>query len=80
MMKQKYILEIFDDIIREIKNPKLVTDSKIIAALKDCSMDSYHIHKVLFEKKDECIGYEIKKPIHNLHPNALELKNLGNFD
>jgi hypothetical protein len=79
MMKQKYILEIFDDIIREIKNPKLVTDSKIILALKDCSMDSYHIHKVLFEKQEECIGYEIKKPVHNLHPNALELKNLENL-
>ncbi|SNB04510.1 conserved hypothetical protein [Flavobacterium psychrophilum] len=72
-MKQKYILETYDQILKEIKNPKIVSDNDFVAFLENCSVDSYLIYKVDFVKQNGETKYTIKKPIHNLHPKATEI-------
>lgn len=73
-MKPKYILETYDRILKEIKNPKMIFDNDFVAFLEDCSADSYLIYKVDFVKQNGETKYTIKKPIHNLHPKAAEIK------
>ena len=73
-MKPKYILESYDKILKEIKNPKIVFDNDFVTFLEDCSEESYIIYKVDFVKKNGNTSYKIKKPIHNLHPKAFEIK------
>ena len=50
-MKQKYILEIYDGLIKEIKNPKIVFDNDFVSYLENCSELSYFIYKIDFIKK-----------------------------
>lgn len=71
-MKQKYILEIYDQILKEIKNPKLVFDNDFVAFLENCSDESFFIYKINFIKQNGKINYKIKKPLHNLHPKVVE--------
>lgn len=71
-MKQKYILETYDRILKEIKNPKLVFDNDFVAFLEDCSEESFLIYKINFIKQNGEINYIIKKPLHNLHPKVAE--------
>lgn len=35
-MKQKYILETYDQILKEIKNPKIVFDNDFVNFLENC--------------------------------------------
>ena len=72
-MKQKYILEVYDIIIKEIKNPKLVFDNDFVPFLQGCSNDSYLIYRVDFIKQQGKVNYEIKDTIHNLHPKFQEI-------
>ncbi|EKT4500175.1 hypothetical protein JE943_000139 [Flavobacterium psychrophilum] len=72
-MKHKYILEIYDNIIREIKNPKQGSDDEIINFIKEWSSESYLIYQVNFIKQNGRIGFKANNPIHNLHPEAAEL-------
>lgn len=69
-MKQKYILEIYDGLIKEIKNPKIVFDYDFVTFLENCSEFSYYIYRIDFVKKNGEIKYQIKNKIHNLHPKA----------
>ncbi len=72
-MKQKYILETYDQIIKEIKNPKIVFENDFVAFLENCSDESFLIYKINFIKQNGEINYYIKEPIHNLHPKMAEL-------
>jgi hypothetical protein len=36
-MKQKYILETYDVILKEIKNPRIVFENDFVAFLSNCS-------------------------------------------
>ena len=72
-MKQKYIFEIYDKIIKEIKNPRIVFDNDFIHFHLDCSNESYLIYKVDFIKQQSRVNYEIKDEIHNLHPKFQEI-------
>lgn len=75
-MKQRYILETYDQILKEIKNPKLVFENDFVSFLEDCATDSYLIYKVNFIKQNGEIRYVVKKPIHNLHPKVAEIKRV----
>jgi hypothetical protein len=72
-MKQNYILETYDQILKEIKNPKIVFDNDFVNFLESCAAESYLIYKVDFIKQNGETSYSIKKPIHNLHPKVAEL-------
>jgi hypothetical protein len=72
-MRKKYILETYDQILKEIKNPKLVFDNDFVAFLENCSEESYLIYRVDFVKQNGEINYTIKKPFHNLHPKVTEM-------
>lgn len=72
-MKHKYILEIYDTIIREIKKPKQISNDEIIKFIKECSSESYLIYQVNFIKQNGGINFKANNPIHNLHPKASEL-------
>ncbi len=72
-MKQKYILETYDQILKEIKNPKIVFDNDYVSFLENCSEESFLIYKVIFLKQNGEIHHTIKKPIHNLHPKVAEI-------
>lgn len=67
-MKQKYTLENYDQILKEIRNPKIVFDNDFVGFLENCSNESFLIHKVNFIKQNGKVNYTIKKPLHNLHP------------
>ena len=71
-MKQKYILETYDQILKEIKNPRLLFENDFVAFLENCSNESYLIYKVNFVKQNGEINFNIKNPIHNLHPKVSE--------
>lgn len=72
-MKQKYILETYDQILKEIKNPKIVFENDFVTFLEKCSDESFLIYKINFIKQNGEINYYIKEPIHNLHPKVAEL-------
>ncbi|RTY97228.1 hypothetical protein EKM02_14070 [Flavobacterium sp. RSP49] len=72
-MKPKYILETYDRILKEIKNPKIVFDNDFVAFLENCSDESFLIYKVNFLKQNGETKYITKKPIHNLHPKVAEI-------
>ncbi|KAB1157775.1 hypothetical protein [Flavobacterium luteum] len=84
-MKQKYILENYDTILKEIKNPKIIFSTDLNPFLENCASESYLIHQVDFIKQNGNTKYIIKKPIHNLHPKVCELnleevENNSEFD
>ena len=72
-MKHKYILEIYDTIIREIKNPKQASNDEIIKFIKEWSSESYLIYQVNFIKQNGGLSFKVNNPIHNLHPKATKL-------
>lgn len=72
-MKQKYILETYDQILKEIKNSKIVFENDFVSFLENCSEESYLIYKVNFVKQNGEINYSVKNPIHNLHPRIAEM-------
>lgn len=72
-MKHKYILETYDRILKEIKNPKIIFDNDFVTFLEDCTMESYLIYKIDFVKQDGKTVYSVKSPIHNLHPKGTKL-------
>ncbi len=71
-MKQKYILETYDQILSEIKNPKIVFENDFVNFLENCCEESYLIYKINFVKQNGKINYTIKSPLHNLHPKVAE--------
>lgn len=72
-MKQKYILEAYDKILKEIKNPKIIFSNDLAPFLENQTSESYLIHQVDFIPQGLETKYTIKKPIHNLHPKVTEL-------
>jgi hypothetical protein len=75
-MKKRYILETYDAILKEIKNPRIVFENDYVSFLEDCATDSYLIYKVNFIKQNGTVRYVVKKPIHNLHPKVAEIKRV----
>ena len=75
-MKQKYILETYDVILKEIKNPRIVFENDFVAFLRGCATDSYLIYKVTFIKQNGEVKYALNKPIHNLHPKVAEMNKI----
>jgi hypothetical protein len=73
-MKQKYILETYDKVLQEIKNPKIIFSNDLIPFLENRTTESYLIHQVDFIKQNGETNFTIKKPIHNLHPKVEDLK------
>ncbi len=73
-MKIKYILENYDRIIFEIKNPKIIFSNDLIPYLKNFTSDSYLIHQVDFNIQNTEVKYSVNQPIHNLHPSASQIK------
>ena len=78
-MKHKYILETYDRIINEIKNPKIVFENDFVPFLLSCTEESYLIYKVNFIKENGIIRYQTKEPIHNLHPKFEEINTIETF-
>ena len=84
-MKQKYILETYDIILKEIKNPKILFDNDFVSFLENCCDESYLIYKINFAKQNGEINYIFKKPLHNLHPkvnekNCIECDSVPGFE
>ena len=73
-MKAKYLLENYDRILKEIKNPKIIFSNDLAPFLKKYSSKSYLIHQVNFSIVNNEIKYTVRKPIHNLHPRVPKLK------
>lgn len=72
-MKPKYILENYDRILKEIKNPKIIFSNDLIPFLENFASESFLIYQVDFIKQDSTTKYVVKKPIHNLHPKVTKL-------
>ena len=76
-MKPKYILENYDRILKEIKNPKIIFSNDLIPFLENFASESFLIYQVDFIKQDSTTKYVVKKPIHNLHPKVAKTKFQG---
>jgi hypothetical protein len=72
-MKPKYILENYDRILKEIKNPKIIFSNDLTPFLENFNSGSFLIYQVDFIKQDDTTKYVIKKPIHNLHPKVTKI-------
>jgi hypothetical protein len=72
-MKPKYILENYDRILKEIKNPKIIFSNDLTPFLENFNSGSFLIYQVDFIKQDSTTKYVIKKPIHNLHPKVTKI-------
>jgi hypothetical protein len=72
-MKPKYILENYDRILKEIKNPKIIFSTDLTPFLENFSSESFLIYQIDFIKQNDQIKYNVKKPIHNLHPKVTKL-------
>lgn len=72
-MKPKYILENYDRILKEIKNPKIIFSNDLTPFLENFTSESFLIYQVDFIKQSGKTKYIIKKPIHNLHPRIAKL-------
>lgn len=73
-MKAKYILENYDRIVKEIKNPKIIFSNDLAPFLEKFASKSYLIHQVDFSFLNNEMKYDAKKPIHSLHPRVAKLK------
>lgn len=78
-MKAKYILENYDRILKEIKNPKIIFSNDLVPFLENFPSESFLIYQIDFLKQDTTTKYSVKKPIHNLHPKSSKL-NLEKAD
>ncbi|WP_281335866.1 hypothetical protein [Flavobacterium eburneipallidum] len=72
-MKPKYILENYDRILKEIKNPKIIFSNDLTPFLENFTSESFLIYQIDFIKKNGKTKYIVKKPIHNLHPKVTKL-------
>ncbi len=72
-MKPKYILENYDRILKEIKNPKIIFSNDLTPFLENFTSESFLIYQIDFIKKNGKIKYIVKKPIHNLHPKGTKI-------
>ncbi|MES2573793.1 MAG: hypothetical protein V4572_02520 [Bacteroidota bacterium] len=72
-MKQKYILESYDRILKEIKNPGIIFSSDITPLLKKGNTESFLIYRIDCFRQNKKTKYTAAKPVHNLHPKAAKL-------
>ncbi|WP_348825520.1 hypothetical protein [Flavobacterium aestuarii] len=72
-MKPKYILENYDRILKEIKNPKIIFSNDLMPFLENFTFKSFLIYQIDFIKHYTITKYIVKKPIHNLHPKIAKL-------
>ncbi|WP_140487137.1 hypothetical protein [Flavobacterium sp. GSA192] len=84
-MKYKYLLENYDRIINQIKNPPIIFSNDLVPYLKKKSSESYLIYPVDFKTINKEVKYSVKNPIHNLHPDFGKIKfkpsgNTSTFD
>jgi DNA-binding LytR/AlgR family response regulator len=56
-LKQKYILETYNQILKVIKNPKLVFENDFVAFLENCCDESYLIYRGNFVKQNDNFIY-----------------------
>lgn len=78
-MKYKYLLEVYDILISEIQNAKMLTIEQITTMLQNIAPESYLIYQIDFIKSNTKSNFKIFDAIHNLHPNAPVLKK-GQFE
>ena len=76
-MKPKYILENYDRILKEIKNPKIIFSNDLTPFLENFASGSFLIYQVDFIKQDSTTKYIVKKPIHNVHPKVSKVNFKG---
>ena len=72
-MKPKYILENYDRILKEIKNPKIIFSNDLTPFLENFTFESFLIYQIDFIRNKDNTKYLVKKPIHNLHPKVRKL-------
>ena len=73
-MNYKYLLEVYDILISEIQNSKMLTTEQITIMLQNVVPESYLIYQIDFVKNNAKSNFKISDAIHNLHPNAPVLK------
>ena len=71
-MKTRYILEYYDNIIREIRRPYLFTEISLVESIQALAAESYFIYPITYSPKRK-LKYKLGSPIHNLHPAAHQL-------
>ena len=77
-MKSSYLLECYDELLRQIKSNDAVTKIKILDELSKNESYSYRIYTVTISRRDGNVTSKISAPIHTFHPLAknLELKTI----
>lgn len=73
-MKHNYILENYDRLLNEIKNPRIIFNNDLEQFLRNISFESLLIHQVEFKLIDSEVKFTIKNTIHNLDPRFSKIK------
>ena len=73
-MKLNYILDNFESLVCEIKNPKfsLVQDNK--NSFEGFAFENFILYSISFQEENEKINYNISKPLNSIHPCAIDYK------
>lgn len=74
-MKQKYILQNYDRIIKEIKNPRIIFNNDLEYFIKKQKIESLYVYRIDFNVINSEVQYVISKPIHNLDPRYSKIKS-----
>lgn len=73
-MKLNYILDTFESLVCEIKNPKFSLDQDAKDTSQDDAFDNAIIYSITFCEENGAINYTSSGSINNLHPCAIELQ------
>jgi len=72
-----YILENYESLVRDIKNPKFSLKPDVLDSFEEWQFEDFMIHSISFKEVDGSTTYSINQTFHSLHPNALEFENFN---
>ena len=73
-MKLNYILDNFESLVYEIKNPKISQELTPTKVSQDSKYDGFKLYRVSFQENNKKINYRIDNPITKIHPCASDYK------
>ncbi len=73
-MKLNYILDNFESLVCEIKNPKFSLDQDAKKTFQECTFENIVLYSISFQEENGKINYNIGNSLNSLHPCAIDYK------
>ena len=78
-MKLNYILDNFESLVCEIKNPKFSLDQDTKKTFQECTFENLVFYSILFQEENGKINYNIGNSLNSLHPCTIDYKYYSNL-